>query len=73
VPNSTFFPSNDHFNLSGRSQKDAVIALQIDSPAGTSFKYNVLKTSGYAGTAGDGLLDLTGIAGLDVASEGKKK
>ena len=49
-----------------------MIALQIDSPAGTSFKYNVLKTSGYAGTAGDGLLDLIGIAGLDVASEGKK-
>ena len=36
--------SNHEFNLTGRSQKDAIVALQIDRPAGDSFEYRALGT-----------------------------
>lgn len=42
------------------------MALQIDSPAGDSFQYRALSTPGFSGTAGDGLLHLVGLDGLDV-------
>ncbi|KXH53999.1 hypothetical protein CNYM01_10147 [Colletotrichum nymphaeae SA-01] len=54
-----------HMNASGRSTRDAVIALDIDSPKGDAFEYRVLETPGFTGTAGDGLLQLVGITGID--------
>lgn len=59
------------FDLSGRSEKDAIIAMQIDEPVGGSFAYRTLQTPGFAGTAGDGLLSIVGISGVDVPVEGE--
>lgn len=65
--------SNHNFNLTGRSERDAIIALQIDSPKGESFEYRALRTPGFAGTAGDGLLHLAGFTGVDVRAEGEDR
>ncbi|KXH66234.1 hypothetical protein CSAL01_11699 [Colletotrichum salicis] len=54
-----------HMNASGRSTRDAVVALDIDSHKGNAFEYRVLETPGFTGTAGDGLLQLVGITGID--------
>lgn len=69
----TYSASNHKFNLTGRSQRDAIVALQIDSPSGNSFEYRALQTPGYTGTAGDGLLDLVGLTGVDVHVEGEDR
>ncbi|OHE93609.1 hypothetical protein CORC01_11108 [Colletotrichum orchidophilum] len=54
-----------HMNASGRSKQDAIVALDIDSPKGDAFEYRVLETPGFTGTAGDGLLQLVGLTGID--------
>ncbi|CAM1510669.1 Fc.00g010040.m01.CDS01 [Cosmosporella sp. VM-42] len=66
-PNSRpyWMPNVAHFNISARSQKDAIVALEIDKPDGDSFELRVLKTPEYTGTAGDGLLDVAGFTGID--------
>lgn len=55
--------------MAGRSEKDAIVALQLDEPADGSFKYRTLKTPGFDGTAGDGLLSIVGISGVDARVE----
>ena len=60
-----------HFNLTARSTMDAIVALDIDKPNGDSFDLRVLKTPGFAGTAGDGLLDLVGFTGVDHPETGR--
>lgn len=58
-------------NLSARSTKDAIVAIQIDRPAGDSCELRTLATPGYTGTAGDGLLDLVGLTGIDNVETGR--
>ncbi|UQC86736.1 uncharacterized protein CLUP02_12238 [Colletotrichum lupini] len=60
-----WLPNAHHMSASGRSTRDAVIALDIDIPKGDAFEYRVLETPGFTGTAGDGLLQLVGITGID--------
>ncbi|KAK1725678.1 uncharacterized protein BDZ83DRAFT_618882 [Colletotrichum acutatum] len=60
-----WLPNAQHMNASGRSTRDAVIALDIDSPKSDAFEYRVLETPGFTGTVGDGLLQLVGITGID--------
>lgn len=69
----TSLASNHKFNLTGRSQKDAIVALQIDSPSGKALEYRALRTPGFSGTAGDGLLSLVGLTGVDAHAEGEDK
>lgn len=57
-------------NLSGRSQKDAVVALDVDSPI-KSPRFHELKTSEYTGTNGDGLINLVGMTGLEFPEENR--
>lgn len=67
----TLFASNHHFNLTGRSRTDAVVALHIDKPRGDSFEYRALRTPGYTGAAGDGLMTVVGMNGVEVEGEDK--
>ncbi|KAF6845312.1 serum paraoxonase arylesterase [Colletotrichum musicola] len=60
-----WMPNAYHFNISGRSTRDAVVAVDIDAPKGDGFELRALKTPGFSGTAGDGLLQLVGFAGSD--------
>jgi len=53
------------YNVSGRSFDDAIVALSIDSPRGSSFAYQVLETSKYYNGNGGGHLHLLGLAGVD--------
>lgn len=41
------------------------MALDIDKPVGTSFEPRTLKTEGFAGTSGDGLINIAGFTGID--------
>ncbi|KAK1962016.1 calcium-dependent phosphotriesterase [Colletotrichum sublineola] len=66
-----WMPNAAHFNASGRSTRDAIVALNIDSPKGDAFEGRILSTPGFSGTAGDGLLQLVGLTGIDL-SEGDK-
>ena len=47
--------------MSGRSEKDAIVVLDIDSD---NFEPRVLKTPGFAGTSGDGLINIAGFTGI---------
>lgn len=60
-----WFPTMDHFNLAGRSQKDAMVVIDLDQPelASGEVKFRELKLQGFDGHAGDGLLDLLGFTG----------
>ncbi|KZL65740.1 serum paraoxonase arylesterase [Colletotrichum tofieldiae] len=66
-----WMPNANNFNASGRSTRDAVVALDIDSPKGGAFEFRTLSTPGFSGTAGDGLLQLVGLTGID-SPEGDK-
>lgn len=57
----------------GRSERDAIVAMQIDEPVDGSFEYRTLQTPAFAGTAGDGLLSIVGISGVDVHAEGEDR
>ena len=50
--------------MSGRSEKDAIVVLDIDSDG---FEPRVLKTPGFSGTTGDGLINVAGFTGIDNA------
>ncbi|OIW27051.1 hypothetical protein CONLIGDRAFT_656277 [Coniochaeta ligniaria NRRL 30616] len=67
-----WFPSVDHYNLSGRSQKDAIVVLDVDQPgilaASDSVTVQRLETRDYRGVADDGLLDLNGFTGVDMGN-----
>ncbi|KAF5544489.1 serum paraoxonase arylesterase [Fusarium phyllophilum] len=52
-------------NLSGRSQRDAIVALDIDKPIDNGFAFRALKTPDFKGTAGDGLINLAGFSGVE--------
>ncbi|KAF7557107.1 hypothetical protein G7Z17_g867 [Cylindrodendrum hubeiense] len=70
ISRSHWMPSVGDFNLTGRSQRDSVVVLDIDKPVENGFQLRVLKTPGYTGTAGDGLLDVAGFAGTDNIEKG---
>ncbi|CAI4219560.1 unnamed protein product [Parascedosporium putredinis] len=72
IARTQWLPNNHKLNVTGRSQKDAIVALQIDAPSGKSFEYTTLQPSNYAGTAGDGLLSLVGMTGVDVSVDGEE-
>ena len=62
--------SMGHLNVTGRSEIDAVIALDIDSLDPSRSKvdassYRVLETPGFKGTAGDGHFHILGISGVE--------
>ncbi|KAH8904809.1 calcium-dependent phosphotriesterase [Coniochaeta sp. PMI_546] len=63
-----WFPSVDHYNLSGRSQKDAIVVLDIDQPgilaASELITVQKLEAPNYRGTVDDGFLDLNGFTGI---------
>jgi hypothetical protein len=48
--------------VSGRSEKDAIVVLDLDSD---NFEPRVLKTPGFTGTSGDGLINVAGFTGID--------
>lgn len=50
--------------MSGRSEKDAIVVLDLDSD---NFVPQVLKTPGFSGTSGDGLINVAGFTGIDNA------
>ncbi|KAF4449048.1 hypothetical protein F53441_7698 [Fusarium austroafricanum] len=60
-----WFPHVGAFNISGRSQRDSIVALDIDKPVDNSFQLRTLKTPGFSGTSGDGLLNLAGFTGME--------
>ncbi|KAK2058938.1 hypothetical protein LY76DRAFT_616119 [Colletotrichum caudatum] len=60
-----WMPNAAHFNASGRSTRDAIVALEIDSPKDDAFEIRTLSTPGFSGTVGDGLLQLVGLTGID--------
>jgi len=51
-----------HLNVSGRSEKDAIVVLDVDSD---NFEPHVLKTPEFSGTSGDGLINVAGFTGID--------
>jgi arylesterase / paraoxonase len=55
-------------NVSGRSQRDAVVALDIDKPIDNGFEFRALTTPGFEGTASDGLINLAGFSGVEQAN-----
>ncbi|KAI7764796.1 hypothetical protein LZL87_004001 [Fusarium oxysporum] len=58
-------PNVGYRNISGRSQRDAIVALDIDKPIDNGFQFRALKTPGFKGTAGDGLVNLAGFSGVE--------
>ncbi|PSS05122.1 hypothetical protein BD289DRAFT_419557 [Coniella lustricola] len=55
-----WMPGEGHYNTTGRSTKDAIILLDLDTLEATP-----LPVSGFTGTADDGIINLTGFTGLD--------
>ncbi|PTD06831.1 hypothetical protein FCULG_00006500, partial [Fusarium culmorum] len=49
IARDAWFPNVGALNISGRSQRDSIVALDIDKPVGTSFEPRTLKTEGFAG------------------------
>ncbi|KAK8068240.1 hypothetical protein PG996_007352 [Apiospora saccharicola] len=58
-------PNVAQYNASGRSLTGHVTVLDIDEPEGAGFTTRVLKTPGYPGTHGDGVLNVLGMSGHD--------
>ncbi|CAG1981710.1 unnamed protein product [Fusarium graminearum] len=65
IARDAWFPNVGALNISGRSQRDSIVALDIDKPVGTSFEPRTLKTEGFAGTSGDGIINIAGFTGID--------
>ncbi|CAG7555260.1 unnamed protein product [Fusarium equiseti] len=59
-----WFTNVGHLNVSGRSEKDAIVVLDLESD---SFEPRVLETPGFTGTSGDGLINVAGFTGIDNA------
>ncbi|KAF5972308.1 serum paraoxonase arylesterase [Fusarium coicis] len=58
-------PNVGYRNVSGRSQRDAIVVLDIDKQTDNGFEFRVLKTPDFEGTAGDGLINLAGFSGVE--------
>ncbi|KAG5790201.1 hypothetical protein H9Q69_010732 [Fusarium xylarioides] len=58
-------PNVGYRNISGRSQRDAIVALDIDKPTDNGFEFCTLKTPNFEGTAGDGLINLAGFSAVE--------
>ncbi|KAI1008924.1 hypothetical protein LB504_001954 [Fusarium proliferatum] len=58
-------PNVGYRNISGRSQRDAIVALDIDKPIDNGFTFRALRTPDFEGTAGDGLINLAGFSGVE--------
>ncbi|KAF5601707.1 serum paraoxonase arylesterase [Fusarium subglutinans] len=52
-------------NISGRSERDAIVALDIDKPTDNGLEFRTLITPSFEGTAGDGLVNLAGFSGVE--------
>ncbi|KAI8669914.1 hypothetical protein LRP88_01639 [Fusarium phalaenopsidis] len=65
-----WMPNVAHLNASALSQRDSIVALDLDKPVGNSFEFRTLKTPGFPGTAGDGKLQLVGFTGIDNPASG---
>ncbi|EWY85615.1 hypothetical protein FOYG_12756 [Fusarium oxysporum NRRL 32931] len=61
-------PNVGYRNISGRSQRDAIVALDIDKPVDNGFEFRALRTPVFEGTAGDGLFNLAGFSGVEQAN-----
>ncbi|KAF9876492.1 hypothetical protein CkaCkLH20_05900 [Colletotrichum karsti] len=68
-----WMPNGHHFNISGRSHRDAIIALDVDKPTGDGFQIRRLVTPGFSGTAGDGLLQLVGFTAFRAPGSQEKE
>ncbi|KAF4973962.1 hypothetical protein FZEAL_9069 [Fusarium zealandicum] len=66
-----WMPNVANLNMSARSQKDSIVALDIDKPVHGGFEFRTLKTPGFSGTAGDGLLNAVGFTGVDNPDSGR--
>ncbi|KAF5252635.1 hypothetical protein FANTH_2530 [Fusarium anthophilum] len=58
-------PNVGYRNISGRSERDAIVALDIDKPTDNGFEFRTLITPSFEGTAGDGLVNLAGFSGVE--------
>ncbi|RSM19081.1 hypothetical protein CDV31_002002 [Fusarium ambrosium] len=65
-----WMPNVAHLNVSARSQKDSIVALDIDKPNKNSYEFRTLQTPEFPGTAGDGKLQLVGFTGIDNPDSG---
>ncbi|KAF5620138.1 serum paraoxonase arylesterase [Fusarium sp. NRRL 52700] len=65
IARKQWHPNVGSRNISGRSQRDAIVALDIDKPLDNGFEFRVLKTPDFVGTAGDGLVNLAGFSGIE--------
>ncbi|KAI8717131.1 hypothetical protein NCS52_00787700 [Fusarium sp. LHS14.1] len=65
-----WMPNAGHLNVSAISQKDSIVALNIDKPVENGFEFRTLETPGFPGTAGDGKLQLVGFTGIDNPESG---
>ncbi|KAM0344937.1 hypothetical protein ACHAPU_007071 [Fusarium lateritium] len=63
-----WMPSVGHLNVTGRSQRDSIVVLDIDKPVDNSFQLRTLKTPGFSGTLGDGLINVVGFTGMESSS-----
>ncbi|KAF4999906.1 hypothetical protein FGRMN_2144 [Fusarium graminum] len=63
-----WMPSVGHLNVTGRSQRDSIVVLDIDKPVDNSFQLRTLKTPGFSGTLGDGLINVVGFTGMESPS-----
>ncbi|KAK3360556.1 hypothetical protein B0T25DRAFT_473853 [Lasiosphaeria hispida] len=69
-----WFPAVDQYNLTGRSQVDGIVVMDLDQPGLGRYPSRItarrLDTPDYSGVAGDGLLSLTGFTGVDLPDGG---
>ncbi|KAM0433490.1 hypothetical protein ACHAPT_004370 [Fusarium lateritium] len=65
-----WMPNVAFLNISARSQRDSIVALDIDKPIDNSFEFRTLKTPGYPGTVGDGKLQVIGFTGIEDPESG---
>ncbi|CAK4031517.1 unnamed protein product [Lecanosticta acicola] len=65
IARTKWVPNIGLLNASARGLNDAVIALDLDSPKGSSFAYRILKTPKFQGVDGDGRLHLLAITGSE--------
>ncbi|KAL9949017.1 hypothetical protein D7B24_002749 [Verticillium nonalfalfae] len=70
---SKWIPNGGKYDPSGQSQRDAIVALDLDLPHLDASSVRVLKTEGYTGTAGDRLLNLVGFTGFESTEKGEDK
>ncbi|KAJ4252873.1 hypothetical protein NW762_010779 [Fusarium torreyae] len=70
IARSHWMPSVASLNVSGRSERDSIVALDIDKPVNNGFELRTLKTPAFSGTAEDGLINVSGFSGIDTPEGG---